>query len=99
MIERSLIRLKCIPFPINFLLILDELNRKSVEAIQASLFLLCLDGPASHLSARNAATLDALKIVHGGGSKGSSGNRWFDKAIEVRKCLYALYDICARIVN
>ena len=99
MIERSLIRLKCIPFPINFLLILDELNRKSVEAIQASLFLLCLDGPASHLSARNAATLDALKIVHGGGSKGSSGNRWFDKAIEVRKCFYALYDICARIVN
>lgn len=61
----------------------DELNRKSVEAIQTSLFLLCLDGPASHLSARNAATLDAIKLVHGGGSKGSSGNRWFDKTIEI----------------
>jgi hypothetical protein len=72
----------------NFKLVSDELNQKSVEAIQTSLFLLCLDGPASHLSARNAATLDALKIVHGGGSKGSSGNRWFDKTIEVRKCLY-----------
>lgn len=90
MLNRSLIRLKFIPFSINFLLILDELNRKSVEAIQSSLFLLCLDGPASHLSARNAATLDAIKLVHGGGSKGSSGNRWFDKAIEVRRCLYFL---------
>jgi hypothetical protein len=34
--------------------------------------------------------LDALKIVHGGGSKGSSGNRWFDKTIEVRTHLYRL---------
>lgn len=90
MLDRSLIRLKCIPFSINFLLILDELNRKSVEAIETSLFLLCLDGPASHLSARNAASLDAIKIVHGGGSKGSSGNRWFDKTVEVRRCLYCL---------
>ena len=90
MLERSLIRLKCIPFSINFLLILDELNSKSIEAIQTSLFLLCLDGPASHLSARNPATVDAIKVVHGGGSKGSSGNRWFDKTIEVRRCLYCL---------
>jgi carnitine O-acetyltransferase len=66
----------------------DETNRKSVEAIQTSLFLLCLDGPASHLSAPNVATLAALKIVHGGGSKESSGNRWFDKTIEVRPHFY-----------
>jgi len=89
-LDRSLIRFKHIPFSKNFLLILDELNRKSVEAIETSLFLLCLDGPASHLNARNAATLDAIKLVHGGGSKGSSGNRWFDKAIEVRRDLYCL---------
>jgi hypothetical protein len=89
-LDRSLISLKFIPFSINFVLILDELNRKSVEGIQTSLFLLCLDGPASHLSARNAASLDAIKLVHGGGSKGSSGNRWFDKTVEVRRCLYCL---------
>jgi hypothetical protein len=34
--------------------------------------------------------LDALKIVHGGGSKGSSGNRWFDKTIEVKTHLCRL---------
>lgn len=66
----------------------DETNRKSIEAIQTSLFLLCLDGPASNLNAPNVATLAALKIVHGGGSRVSSGNRWFDKTVEVRKCFY-----------
>ncbi|PNF29520.1 Carnitine O-acetyltransferase [Cryptotermes secundus] len=64
-------------------LVKDETNHRSVEAIQTSLFLLSLDGPASHLSAPNVATLAALKILHGGGSEGSSGNRWFDKTIEI----------------
>lgn len=64
-------------------LVKDQTNRNSVENIETSLFLLCLDGPSSHLSAPNVATLAAQKIVHGGGSKGSSGNRWFDKTIQI----------------
>lgn len=64
-------------------LVEDGTNRNSVENIQTSLFLLCLDEPCSHLSAPNAATLAAQQIIHGGGSKGSSGNRWFDKTIQI----------------
>ncbi|PNF42901.1 Carnitine O-acetyltransferase [Cryptotermes secundus] len=64
-------------------LVKDARNRRSVEAIQTSLFLLCLDGPTSNIRAPNIATMDALKMIHGGGSKENSGNRWFDKTIEI----------------
>jgi carnitine O-acetyltransferase len=53
--------------------------------IERSLFLLCIDGSPStaEISAPNRMTAAAFKMVHGGGSKSNSANRWFDKTIQV----------------
>ncbi|KAF5275572.1 hypothetical protein FQA39_LY06684 [Lamprigera yunnana] len=62
---------------------LIRLNGASVSDIQTSLFLVCLDDamPAGNYS--NALTEGLLQFIHGGGSKGNCGNRWFDKTIQV----------------
>lgn len=59
-------------------------NEKHLSAIQKALFVLCLDSVVPP-STGNAMTDAALMCVHGGGSKGNSGNRWFDKTIQVRQ--------------
>jgi len=62
-------------------------NKAVLEAIETSLFLVCIDGPPSlgELAAPNKFTSMALKMTHGGGSRGNSANRWFDKTIQVWK--------------
>lgn len=63
----------------------DKQNCESLDLIERSLFLVCLDGPpcAIEKSAPNRMTAAALKMVHGGGAKSNSANRWFDKTIQV----------------
>ncbi|PSN43432.1 hypothetical protein C0J52_02637 [Blattella germanica] len=61
----------------------DPTNRCSVEDIQKSIFVLCLDGSNRGIEARNAKTKAGLRMIHGGGSRFDSGNRWMDKTLQM----------------
>ncbi|XP_037548342.1 carnitine O-acetyltransferase [Nematolebias whitei] len=60
----------------------DETNRDSVTAIQRSIFTLCLDRAGPHGSEETYRSCAAIQMLHGGGSPGNSGNRWFDKTLQ-----------------
>ncbi|GLV41481.1 Carnitine O-Acetyl-Transferase [Carabus blaptoides fortunei] len=62
-------------------LIQDPQNAKSVDAIQKSLFLVCLDGPMPAQPV-NRQTVAGGQCIHGGGSIANGGNRWFDKTVQ-----------------
>lgn len=58
-----------------------------MKDIHESLVALCLDGPCGYLESETADYLRSrggAQAIHGGGSKSNSGNRWFDKTIQVR---------------
>ncbi|CAM9592816.1 unnamed protein product [Lampetra fluviatilis] len=60
-------------------LVRDSTNRDSLDAIERCIFLLCLDG------AMNRPLTDvalAENMLHGGGARANSGNRWFDKPMQ-----------------
>lgn len=75
---------------------MDEKNQHILEIIERALLVLCLDEPLpdsfnSRLSSgrkghsvgcRDETNL-ALQMLHGGGSSHNSGNRWFDKSIQL----------------
>lgn len=61
---------------------LDKLNQRTIEEIQKSLFLLCLDNECD-MSDVDPRTRAALQLIHGGGSRCNGGNRWFDKTVQV----------------
>ncbi|KAL5280729.1 CRAT family protein [Megaselia abdita] len=58
-------------------------NKCSLEVIQSSMFTVSLDDsvPVDHPETANEVVSEQL--IHGGGSKQNSGNRWFDKTIQV----------------
>ncbi|XP_052221203.1 carnitine O-acetyltransferase-like isoform X1 [Dreissena polymorpha] len=58
----------------------DETNRRSLESIQRSIVVLCLDQP--NPSSTDLRTGSGQQMLHGAGSGGHSGNRWFDKTIQ-----------------
>lgn len=60
----------------------DETNRQSLDAIETSLFILCLDNPLPKWN-DDILTLAAKQCIHGGGLDGNSANRWFDKTLQV----------------
>lgn len=72
------------------LLALDSGNKANLERIEKSLFVLCLDG-TPHIQENNHPssladlhyTVTSAEAIHGGGSKSNSGNRWFDKILQV----------------
>lgn len=59
-------------------------NRKSAEEIQRCLFMVCLDKqmPKS-LQGDSRRTIGGKQFIHGGGSAGNAGNRWYDKTVQV----------------
>lgn len=61
----------------------DKVNRSSVELIQKSIFVLCLDQSVSSISDDNKTSVFAGQMLHGGGSHLNTGNRWFDKTLQV----------------
>ncbi|KAM3599690.1 uncharacterized protein V6R79_009925 [Siganus canaliculatus] len=63
-------------------LIQDDTNKKSVLAIQKSIFTLCLDGAMPQVTEDMYRSCAAVQMLHGGGSQWNSGNRWFDKTLQ-----------------
>uniref|UniRef100_A0A8C3Q9Q2 Carnitine O-acetyltransferase n=1 Tax=Geospiza parvula TaxID=87175 RepID=A0A8C3Q9Q2_GEOPR len=51
-------------------LLKDKTNKESVRAIEKSICTVCLDAPMPR------------QMLHGGGSRLNSGNRWFDKTLQ-----------------
>uniref|UniRef100_A0A0B7BDL7 Choline/carnitine acyltransferase domain-containing protein n=2 Tax=Arion vulgaris TaxID=1028688 RepID=A0A0B7BDL7_9EUPU len=62
-------------------MIKDKTNKESLENIQGSIFVVCLDGPLPS-QIGNPVDVAASMILHGGGSKAYSGNRWYDKTMQ-----------------
>lgn len=60
----------------------DKVNRESVNSIQKSIFTVCLDKPVPRVSDDVYRNHVAGQMLHGGGSKLNSGNRWFDKTLQ-----------------
>uniref|UniRef100_A0A8C1MWY1 Carnitine O-acetyltransferase n=1 Tax=Cyprinus carpio TaxID=7962 RepID=A0A8C1MWY1_CYPCA len=63
-------------------LIKDKTNKESVRAIQKSIFTVCLDAPKPRVSDEMYFNKVAAQMLHGGGSRWNSGNRWFDKTLQ-----------------
>lgn len=63
-------------------LIKDKVNRESVNSIQKSIFTVCLDKQVPRVSDDVYRSHVAGQMLHGGGSKFNSGNRWFDKTLQ-----------------
>uniref|UniRef100_A0A671R5W6 Carnitine O-acetyltransferase-like n=1 Tax=Sinocyclocheilus anshuiensis TaxID=1608454 RepID=A0A671R5W6_9TELE len=63
-------------------LIKDKTNKESVRAIQKSIFTVCLDAPMPRVSDDMYRTCAGVQMLHGGGSRWNSGNRWFDKTLQ-----------------
>lgn len=81
----------------NLLLALGEQNQRNIELVEEALILLCIDEPlppsfnargfqgspsSHHFTNGRDETNMAHQMIHGGGSKFNSGNRWFDKTFE-----------------
>ncbi|XP_035684384.1 carnitine O-acetyltransferase-like isoform X2 [Branchiostoma floridae] len=58
----------------------DKHNKRSLEAINKSMFMLCLDQETDRGADR--WTSMGHQLMHGGGSQLNSGNRWFDKTLQ-----------------
>ncbi|XP_063050703.1 carnitine O-acetyltransferase-like [Engraulis encrasicolus] len=63
-------------------LIKDKTNKESVRAIERSIFTVCLDAPLPRVSDELYHSRVAAQMLHGGGSRWNSGNRWFDKTLQ-----------------
>ncbi|XP_013862618.1 carnitine O-acetyltransferase [Austrofundulus limnaeus] len=63
-------------------LIKDKTNKESVRAIQKSIFTVCLDAPMLQVSDEIYLSRGAAQVLHGGGARWNSGNRWFDKTLQ-----------------
>uniref|UniRef100_A0A3B4V5R3 Carnitine O-acetyltransferase a n=1 Tax=Seriola dumerili TaxID=41447 RepID=A0A3B4V5R3_SERDU len=63
-------------------LIQDETNKESLSAIERSIFTVCLDR-ANRQEPDKMRHSAILQILHGGGSQCNSGNRWFDKGLQL----------------
>ncbi|XP_050924966.1 carnitine O-acetyltransferase-like [Lates calcarifer] len=64
-------------------LIKDKTNKESLSAIERSIFTVCLDKVMPPVSDEMNHTSTILQMLHGGGSQYNSGNRWFDKGMQI----------------
>lgn len=68
--------------------LLDDNNKNSLNEIQKSLFLVALDNPMPEYKDDSLMSLASKQFIHGGGSRANSGNRWFDKTVQVNKKMH-----------
>lgn len=61
----------------------DKTNKESVRTIEKSICTVCLDAPMPRVSEDIYKSRVAAQMLHGGGSRWNSGNRWFDKTLQV----------------
>jgi len=61
----------------------DPVNSESLKAINDSMFVMCLDNKNSTKDQSSPNSRIALQLLHGYGSENNSGNRWFDKTLQV----------------
>lgn len=54
-----------------------------MRSIEKSIFTVCLDAPMPRVSEDIYKSRVAAQMLHGGGSRWNSGNRWFDKTLQV----------------
>ncbi|KAH7983985.1 hypothetical protein HPB52_016024 [Rhipicephalus sanguineus] len=59
----------------------DDTNAKSLEALQRSILVLCLDEPAGETEPWEVRC--PLHMLVGGGKAQCAGNRWYDKIVQV----------------
>uniref|UniRef100_A0A182PDF7 Choline/carnitine acyltransferase domain-containing protein n=1 Tax=Anopheles epiroticus TaxID=199890 RepID=A0A182PDF7_9DIPT len=64
-------------------LMADPTNRSSVEAIQQALFVLSIDREMPEKLGTDHILTASDLLIHGGGSTGNGGNRWYDKTIQL----------------
>jgi len=62
---------------------LDRTNSASLKIIEDSIFLMCLDQAVPEQSGVTSGSRQATHVLHGSGSANNSGNRWFDKTLQV----------------
>lgn len=62
-------------------LVADDINKSIMDQIQRSLFIVCLDNSVPFRSDRMSALMN--NIHHGTSSALNSGNRWFDKTLQI----------------
>ncbi|XP_037951758.1 choline O-acetyltransferase-like [Teleopsis dalmanni] len=88
---------------------LDERNQRILDLIDTALFVLCLDEPlpltfnacgfngaetSVHYACNRDETNMAHEMIHGGGSEYNSGNRWFDKTMQIIICNDGTWGLC-----
>lgn len=71
-----LLRFYCI-----FIVLSDKVTKASLESIQRSIVVLCLD--AANPVSSDMRSVAGHQMLHGSGPGSHSGNRWFDKTIQV----------------
>lgn len=89
---------------------LAERNQRNIELIETALIVLCLDEPlpvanfnargfngatpSVHFASDRDETNMAHEMIHGGGSEYNSGNRWFDKTMQIIICTDGTWGLC-----
>ncbi|XP_065916399.1 carnitine O-acetyltransferase-like isoform X2 [Dysidea avara] len=63
-------------------LMIDAVNKNSLDMIERAQFLLCLDPGITH-DGSNALNVASNRGLHGNGTADSSCNRWFDHTIQI----------------
>ena len=61
----------------------DHVNKFSLEDIQRSILVLCLDQPLPDV--KDPLSEYGGDMLHGSGSQVNSANRWFDKTLQVMR--------------
>ncbi|XP_013415790.1 carnitine O-acetyltransferase [Lingula anatina] len=64
-------------------LVKNTMNKANVEEIQRSILVLCLDKPMPVTGPGMRQSQFVRQMFHGGGSHLNSGNRWFDKTMQL----------------
>jgi hypothetical protein len=63
-------------------------NSASLQTIEDSIFVMCLDKQSKVEDNATATSRVALQLLHGYGADNNSGNRWFDKTLQVNYFIY-----------